>query len=491
MLHQLSAGQQQRAPGSSSSASSEVGGSCSSEEGDEEDSSVSRLTAPATESACGSAVMCNGGSTAAGEGSVAASGVYYATPRGGALHAKPQPPLVMEALECALASAHEWQFDAFALADASQGHPLSTLGFYLFHKSGLIEHFGLKAGALARFLRRVEEGYRQNPYHNAMHAADVLQTYNAIIHRGGLMPGYVDPLHLMACYTAAVVHDFEHGGLTNDFLVNSLDSLAVLYNDRSPLENHHLAAAFKLMRHPDFNFLAALPKSDFEKFRKVVIELVLATDMKQHFSILSHFTTVHRLNAGGSMTPGTSGSDPLTALRHAGKSDHSGSANCSIDSEKIVLPLDENERVLGLQMALKCADVGHVTAALPVHMRWVNQLEEEFFRQGDVERQTSMAISPLFDRAKQGITKSQVGFFDIVIIPLFHTFGKVFGNCRPLLTYVMRNYRYWADLQAQQALAEAAAANSGSALQGKLAAHQQQQQQQVKRSSPSRLSEAS
>lgn len=50
--------------------------------------------------------------------------------------------------------------------------------------------------------------------------------------RGGLMPGYVDPLHLMACYTAAVMHDFEHGGLTNDFLVNSLDSLAVLYNDR-------------------------------------------------------------------------------------------------------------------------------------------------------------------------------------------------------------------------------------------------------------------
>jgi hypothetical protein len=39
----------------------------------------------------------------------------------------------------------------------------------------------------------------------------------------------------------------------------------------------------------------------------------------------------------------------------------------------------------------------------------VNQLEEEFFRQGDVERQTNMPISPLFDRAKQGITKSQVG----------------------------------------------------------------------------------
>jgi hypothetical protein len=55
----------------------------------------------------------------------------------------------------------------------------------------------------------------------------------------------------------------------------------------------------------------------------------------------------------------------------------------------------------------------------------------------------------------------QVGFFDIVIIPLFHTYSKVFVSCRPLLTYVMRNYRYWADqqvLQAQQQEAGPAAA---------------------------------
>lgn len=80
---------------------------------------------------------------------------------------------------------------------------------------------------------------------------------------------------------------------------------------------------------------------------------------------------------------------------------------------------------------------------LPRAARWVGQLEEEFFRQGDVERALGLTISPLFDRSKQGITKSQVGFFDIVVIPLFHTFSKVFGNCKPLLTYVMRNYRYW------------------------------------------------
>jgi hypothetical protein len=168
-----------------------------------------------------------------------------------------------------------------------------------------------------------------------------------------------------------VVHDFEHGGLTNDFLVYSLDALAVLYNDRSPLENHHLAAAFALLRRPEYNFMPSMPKAEFEKYRKLVIELVLATDMKQHFSILSHFTTVHRLNAGGAVTPGTSGSDPQVARgrAHSNHSSHSGTTSCSLDRDKVILPVDENERLLALQLALKCSDVGHVTAALPVHIR--------------------------------------------------------------------------------------------------------------------------
>lgn len=52
-------------------------------------------------------------------------------------------------------------------------------------------------------------------------------------------------------------------------------------------------------------------------------------------------------------------------------------------------------------------------------IRWVRALEEEFFRQGDSEKAAGLPISLLFDRAKPGVTKSQVGFFDIIILPLF------------------------------------------------------------------------
>ena len=112
-----------------------------------------------------------------------------------------------------------------------------------------------------------------NPYHNCTHAADVLQTMHVLLHRGGLVPGYADPLSLLACYLAAIVHDFEHVGLSNDFLVNSCDALALRYNDKAPLENHHLAAAFSLLSQPEFNFLASLPKADFNRLRKVCEQL--------------------------------------------------------------------------------------------------------------------------------------------------------------------------------------------------------------------------
>jgi hypothetical protein len=151
--------------------------------------------------------------------------------------------------------------------------------------------------------------YPGNPYHNSTHAADVLQTMHVLLTRGGLVPGYADQLTLLGSYMAAIVHDYEHRGRTNDYLVNSHDELAVRYNDRSPMENHHLAAAFDLMRDPRMAFLSRMPRAQWEKLRRLIIELVLATDMKQHFSTIGAFSALHRLNLvnpTGDTSPGAS-----------------------------------------------------------------------------------------------------------------------------------------------------------------------------------------
>jgi hypothetical protein len=49
-----------------------------------------------------------------------------------------------------------------------------------------------------------------------------------------------------------------------------------------------------------------------------------------------------------------------------------------------------------------------------VNIRWVACLEEEFFNQGDREKAAGIPVSPLMDRDKPGVSKSQPGFYDFV-----------------------------------------------------------------------------
>ncbi|GLC41501.1 hypothetical protein PLESTB_001004600 [Pleodorina starrii] len=363
----------------------------------------------------------------------------------------PTPPApVIEEVERVLATADSWQFDTWRLRDVTNGHPLSALGFYLIHRAGLITSLKLKPSVLARLLRHIEAGYPDNPYHNATHAADVLQTLHVIIHGAQLHVHYLDHLGLLAAYFAAIVHDYGHPGLTNDFLVATSDPLAVRYNDRSPLENHHAAAAFSSMRRPGLDVLSPLTSEQKSNFRRQVIEMVLSTDMKQHFSLLSHFSTVHRLASYTNKSVGT----PTAGV--GGGAHGASSADCQANIELPAVslaapslvdmapkPLDETERLLSLQMVIKAADLGHLGEELDVHKRWLNSLEEEFFRQGDKERQLGIPISPLFDRAKQGVSKSQVGFYDFVALPMVHALCSVFPGTQPLMTCFLGNYNHY------------------------------------------------
>lgn len=65
-----------------------------------------------------------------------------------------------------------------------------------------------------RFLVAVEDRYMDNPYHNRMHAADVLRTLHVIMTRGGVRQAMhaAHDIALLSAYVAAVVHDFEHKG---------------------------------------------------------------------------------------------------------------------------------------------------------------------------------------------------------------------------------------------------------------------------------------
>lgn len=68
--------------------------------------------------------------------------------------------------------------------------------------------------------------------------------------------GAVGRLQLFCSCWSAATHDYEHGGLNNDFLIKTSHPLALTYNDQSPLENHHVSASMKLLGAPDYAYLS-------------------------------------------------------------------------------------------------------------------------------------------------------------------------------------------------------------------------------------------
>ena len=80
-------------------------------------------------------------------------------------------------------------------------------------------------------------------------------THMLLCHGGVARSRALSKVHMLSAYWSAAVHDYEHGGLNNDFLIKTAHPLAITYNDISPLENHHLSAAISLIHTPDCCYL--------------------------------------------------------------------------------------------------------------------------------------------------------------------------------------------------------------------------------------------
>lgn len=126
----------------------------------------------------------------------------------------------------------QWNFDVFSIEKNTGGHSLFVTGYTLFVKYDLLNKFNIPEKVLINFLKEVEANYHPNPYHNSMHAADVLQVLHYIIYKGGLS-SYLSDEDIMGALISAIIHDFDHPGLNNTFQINAQSYLATLYNDRA------------------------------------------------------------------------------------------------------------------------------------------------------------------------------------------------------------------------------------------------------------------
>ena len=68
------------------------------------------------------------------------------------------------------------------------------------------------------------------------------------------------------------------------FHINTKALYALRYNDKAVLENHHVSAAFFLIKEDNMNIFQNFKPEDYKLARERMISMVLATDMANHFA---------------------------------------------------------------------------------------------------------------------------------------------------------------------------------------------------------------
>jgi len=292
------------------------------------------------------------------------------------------------ALDEVLAHCFEWNFPIFKLRDLTP-EVLSRLAYRFFDLEKLFSHYKLNREKFLAYFRALESGYRNCAYHNSVHAADVLQSVFYIINvpnkeTGRCLKDQMEQKDVLSLFLAAAVHDYDHPGYTNNFLIQTRHSLAILYNDRSVLENHHVAAAWKLLiSDPKLNFLANLDPTLSSSIRDNTIELVLSTDMAQHNCYLTRWKDLF-----------------------ANKGD-------TIDLK------DKQNKQLMLKMIIKFSDISNPSKKYQNHVKWSERVTKEFYRQGDEEKAHQLPVTRFMDRADPDMIGNQRAFITNMVKPCY------------------------------------------------------------------------
>ncbi|NWX47884.1 PDE4D phosphodiesterase, partial [Steatornis caripensis] len=290
-------------------------------------------------------------------------------------------------------------------------HSVSEMASNKVRERDLMKTFRIPVNTFITYMLTLEDHYHADvAYHNNIHAADVAQSTHVLLSTPALEAVFTD-LEIMAAIFASAIHDVDHPGVSNQFLINTNSELALMYNDASVLENHHLAVGFKLLQEENCDIFQNLSKKQRQSLRKMVIDMVLATDMSKHMNLLADLKTM-------------------------------------VETKKVtslgVLLLDNySDRIQVLQNMVHCADLSNPTKPLELYRQWTDRIMVEFFCQGDREREKGMEISPMCDKHTASVEKSQVGFIDFIAHPLWETWADLVHPDAQEILDTLEDNREW------------------------------------------------
>ncbi|OWZ24490.1 CAMP-specific 3',5'-cyclic phosphodiesterase [Phytophthora megakarya] len=306
------------------------------------------------------------------------------------------------------------ELDVIALEEFMPGNVVVFVGMLVFESIDCSEEF-VDLTVLPSFLRHIQERYDSNmPFHNATHAADVMHTLFMILWNTSLGEK-ISPHNQVGALLAAVMHDVEHVGLTNDFLIKTCHPIAQKYPTKAPMESKHMDLALQAVVDPKFGILSKMSPDHQEQVLEVVRETISATALIYQPELLAEIndTTVEEWK---------------------------------MLEDDTILP--QSLQVRALRIAMHVSDISQTMKPFANHQKWVFRLNDEHYKQGELDAREQRGVSPSFcfreEWTYEGFLCSQVCFLKKMALPAVVALNSIpWLDVNVLVNGIEKNITEW------------------------------------------------
>ena len=320
-------------------------------------------------------------------------------------------------------------FDIFELNKFLGKKTSVYLASEILGRLSIVDNGSVPQNILSDFIKEIIAHYDRNKaiYHNDLHAGDVMQTVYTIFVKGNLgVKMKLDELDIFSILVAALCHDFKHPGTNNAYNINARTKYAMRYNDLHVLENYHISQTFKVLSNKKYNIFQNLSPEEYRISRRRMIDAVISTDMAKHTKVVTAAKTKTELY---DIIKGKN----FTKIFEDIPDDDS-------KNNKQLIELYNRQQCL-LNMIVHTSDISNPAKPDKISQQWTQRVYDEFFVQGDLEKENKLPVSNFCDRNTTNVNKAMIGFISFVVGPTINCLVNLIPEVSDYKDYCESNLR--------------------------------------------------
>lgn len=107
--------------------------------------------------------------------------------------------------------------------------------------------------------------------------------------------------------------------------------------------------------------------------------------------------------------------------------------------------MKEKDKICCIDILIHAADISNPIKNFNVYAEWTDRILKEYWNQGDNERDRNLPISYLMDRYTVNTAKSQIGFINVIVQPLFEVIKSFLPDVQICIKNLEENKAIWTE----------------------------------------------